>query len=180
MVNYITLTRKVSNKCITLGELNLDGVILRTAEGRLPNENGRNVSKLLPPSFYLMDVEYSALLLGKKIFHGYWPNLRPIPWFPRAAFMSNGMHSACKGMIVIGTELVDEFHLGGMDEACKEILKWGKRYHDEYGNEPAQLRIIEERGTMEFHDYTDVQYYAMLKEQEEKSFQEQLERELYG
>ena len=175
----LTLTRKISNRSLTLGELDLDGIVLHTAEGRMPLTEGKNVSRLLKPGVYLLDVQYAAVLIGDKIFHGFWPNFRRVPWFPKASFMTNSMDSACKGMIVVGTELVDEFHLGGMGEACKEILRWGKRYHDEYGNEPAQLRIVEERDTMEFHDYNEDQYYAMLREQEERSYQEEMEQELY-
>ena len=164
---------------MTLGEIDLEGIVLHTAEGRMPLAEGKNVSRLLKPGVYLLDVQYAAVLIGDKIFHGFWPNFRRVPWFPKASFMTNSMDSACKGMIVVGTELVDEFHLGGMDEACKEILRWGKRYHDEYGNEPAQLRIVEERDTMEFHDYNEDQYYAMLREQEERNYQEEMEQELY-
>lgn len=174
----ITLKRLISNHSCTTGVLQFGKAELCTLEGRMPKDGRSNIGWLLPPGEYLLDVEYSAMMVNGKLLHGFWPNFQRVPWFPHAMFLSSKPKIVNKGRIAIGMVAADEFSLLDHDGATMKLAGFCNYYHSQHGNEPLTLRIIEDRETMTFHDYTEAEYHKMVAEEELIEAQNDFQRQL--
>lgn len=180
-MEYI-LNRTLTNRTCCLGTLtSADGYVnLSTKEGRIPQDRTSYIKWCLPPGEYKFTVEYLAVSIGNKVIRGHWPCFRRVPWFPQAGLFTGSAFSACKGRIMLGTGVLDEFSITGDEEAAKVILRHCRRLYEDDPDQVHTLIVKQDEENLEVHDYTREEYERQQRYQQELDERKALMDDLYG